>query len=212
MPTYADGVLQTGTIGAGGITTASFAAGAIDAAAIAASAIGASELAADAAVEIAAAVWDRAMTNHTTPGTYGADVARRAVKTLTFDGVAGTGAVGNVPLFTTTGNPLIIAIRPLCTTDLVSAGAGTLALGVTANTALFIAATVATLIDAGEIWTETTAPAANGVALPAALKDIAIADNDEIIGTVAVGDITAGVIEFVVYWLPMSSGDLVAAA
>ena len=154
------------------------------------------------------AVWDEAASGHTTVGTYGGDTARRAVKTLTFTGGAGLGLSGsNIPLFTTTGNPLIIAIRPLCTTDLVSAGAGTLALGVTGNTGLFIGATVATLLDAGEIWTETTAPSANGVALPAAMKDIAIADNDEIVNTVAIGDITEGVIEYVVYWLPMSSGD-----
>ena len=162
---------------------------------------------------IADAVWDEVASGHTTVGTLGGDAARRAIKRMTFTGAAGAGlAASNIPLFTTTGNPLIIAIRPLCTDDLVSAGGGTLALGVTSNTALFIAATVATLLDTGEIWTETTAPSANGVALPAALKDIAIADNDEIINTVAVGDITGGVIEYVVYWLPMSSGDSVVAA
>ena len=159
------------------------------------------------------AIWDEAMSGHTTVGTYGGDIGRRAIKTLTFTGAAGAGqSASNIPLFTTTGNPLILAIRPICTTDLVSAGAGQLALGVTGATSLFIGATVATLIDAGEIWTETTTPAANGIALPAALKDIAIADNDEIVNTVSVGDITAGVIEYVVYWLPLSSGDTVVAA
>lgn len=204
MPGYNDGVLAGGQV-------SSLAAGTITAASIAANAIGASELAADAATEIAAAVWDRAKSSHTTVGTFGGDMVVRTIKTLTFDGLAGTGAVGNVPLFTVTGNVQVVAVVPTCTTDLVSAGGGTLALGVTSNTALFIAATTATDIDAGEKWVDT-APDANGVALPAALKDIVISDNDEIVGTVATGDITGGVLEFVVEWIPLSSAASVAAA
>ena len=159
---------------------------------------------------IAAAVWDRAKTNHTTVGTYGGDMVQRAIKTITFTGGAGLGAVGNVPLFTVTGSVRILSILPRCTTDLAGATA-TLALGVTSNTALFIAATTATDIDAGEIWVDT-APDANGVALPAALKDIAINDDDEIVGTVAVAAITGGVLEIVVEYVPASSGASVVAA
>lgn len=121
-------------------------------------------------------------------------------KTLTFDGSADFGAIGNVPLFTITGQILILSLIPFCTLDLVGATA-TLALGVTGATALFIAATTATDIDANEFWVDT-APDANGVALPAGLKDVVITAS--IVGTVATAAITGGVIRFDLLWLPIS--------
>lgn len=181
MPGYNDGVLSGGSLATVGNTA------------------------------VADAVLNRALTNNTTPGTLGGDAVRRVVKTMTFAGGAGTGAVGNVPLFTVTGRVLIVAIVPSCTTTLTGATA-TLALGVTGNTALFIAATTATDIAAGDIWVDATPTEANGVALPAALKDIALHDDDEIVGTVAVAAITGGVLEVVVEWIPLSSGASVVAA
>ena len=133
---------------------------------------------------------------------------RRGSKTITFDGTADLGAIGNVPLFTVTGEVVIAIIAPFCTTDLAGATA-TLALGVTGATTLFIAATTATDIDANEFWVDTT-PDANGVALPAALKDILITDN--IVGTVGTAAVSSGVIRLDIYWLPLSSdGNVVAA-
>lgn len=130
-------------------------------------------------------------------------------KTVTFTGAADLGAQGAVPLFTITGSVVIEKIVGNCTADLVSAGGGSLALGVTGATTLFIGATTATAIDVGEIWASTT-PTAGGIALPAALKDIAI--NADIIGTVATGDITAGAIDILVVYRQLSSdGALVAA-
>lgn len=132
----------------------------------------------------------------------------RASKTLAFTGAANLGAVGNVPLFTVTGEALVVAIVAFCTEDLVGATA-TLALGVTGSTALFIAATTGTDIDVNEFWVDAV-PDANGVALPAALKDIAITDN--IVGTVAVAAITDGTIRYDVYWRPLSSNGRIVAA
>ena len=131
----------------------------------------------------------------------------RASKTVAFTGAANLGAVGNVPLFTVTGEVLIVAIVPFCTETLVGATA-TLALGVTGSTALFIAATTGTLITVNLFWVDT-APDANGVALPVALKDIVITDN--IVGTVAVVGVTDGTIRFDVLWRPLSTNGLVAA-
>lgn len=129
---------------------------------------------------------------------------RYAQKTLTLDGGAGTGATGAVPLFTVTGSVIINYIAGRCTTNLVSAGGGTLALGVTGQTSLFIAATTGTgILTTAELWVSTT-PTAAGIALPAITKDMLI--NANIIGTVAVGAITAGVIIFDVVWEPHSSG------
>ena len=130
-------------------------------------------------------------------------------KTITFTGGAGLGAVGAVPLFTTTGRVHIERLMPYCTVDLVGATA-TLALGVTGSTAIFIAATTATDLDAADFWVDT-APDPAAVALPAALKEIMIDAN--IIGTVATADITGGAILFTAHWWPISAGaTLVAAA
>lgn len=132
-----------------------------------------------------------------------------ARKTITFTGAAGLGVQGAVPLFTVTGRVIVESIVGYCTVDLISAGGGSLALGVTGATTLFIGATTATAIDVGEIWASTT-PTAAGIALPAALQNIAISAN--IIGTVATGDITAGAIELCVYYRPVSSDGAIAAA
>ena len=128
-------------------------------------------------------------------------------KTITFTGAANLGAVGNVPLFTVTGEVLVAIMVPFCTTLLAGATA-TLALGITGSTALFIAATLGTDIDANEFWVDIT-PDPNGIAVPAALKDIAITDN--IVGTVAVADVTSGAIRLDCYWMPLSANSSVVA-
>ena len=135
---------------------------------------------------------------------------RPARKTATFTGAAGAGAVGSVALFSTTGEILIVAIVPFCTTLLTEAGAtATIALGITGSTSLFVAATNAVEIDANEFWVDT-APDPNGIALPAALQNIVITDN--IIATVGAQNVTGGVIRFDVLWRPLSAdGALVAA-
>lgn len=139
-----------------------------------------------------------------------AGVPKVARKTLAFTGAAALGqSASPIPLFTRTGSVIVEKIVAICSEDLASAGGGTLALGVTGSTSLFIGATTATNIDVGEIWASTT-PTAAGIALPAALKDIAI--NADIIATVATADITDGTLDFVVYYRPLSSdGALVAA-
>lgn len=131
-------------------------------------------------------------------------------KTVTFTGAAGAGAAGAVSLFTITGRVQVLAIVPYCSTLLTeTAPTATIALGVTGAAALFIAATGAIGIDAGEFWVDT-APDLAGVAIPAALKDVAIAA--DIIATVADADINAGVIQFDVWYRPLSEdGALVAA-
>lgn len=131
-------------------------------------------------------------------------------KVITFDGSAGLGAVGAVPLFTVTGE-VMVTIIPFCTTLLDEAApTATLSLGVTGSVALFIAATDAVDIDADEFWVDTD-PDPYGIALPATLKDILIAA--DIIGTVAVQNVTAGVMELLVLWRPISTdGNVVAVA
>lgn len=133
---------------------------------------------------------------------------RRSRKTMTYVNGAGTGATGTVALFTVTGAVLIQRIVARCTTSLTGASA-TITLGVTGNTALFIAATTATGITSALIWTSTS-PATGGVAIPALMKDVIV--NANISNTVAVANITGGVVVYEVDWLPFSTdGNLVAA-
>lgn len=125
---------------------------------------------------------------------------------ITFDGNAGTGAIGAVPIFTVTGEVLVVSLSPICTTDLVGATA-TLSLGVTAGITDFIAATLATDIDAGEFWQRDPAEP-NSIPLLPALENILV--TDDIVGAVLVAAITAGVIRFDIRWNPLSAdGNLV---
>lgn len=134
----------------------------------------------------------------------------RETKTVTFTGASGLGAVGAVPIFTVTGEVLVEIIVPFTTTLLTEAApTATIALGVTGNTTLFIAATTATLLIANSFW-ESAAPKANGAAIPNALKDIAITDN--IIATVGGQAVDGGVTRFDVLWLPLSSDGLLVPA
>lgn len=136
-------------------------------------------------------------------------LSRRSRATVTFTGAAGLGEAGTaVPVFTVTGEVIIDALVPYCTTLLTESGAtATVSLGVTAGVADFIAATNAVDIDADEFWVDT-APDANGVPLPAALTNILITDN--IIVTPAAANVTAGVIEFTAFWRPISTDGNVA--
>lgn len=123
---------------------------------------------------------------------------------VTFDGTAGLGEAGTaVPVFTVTGEVVIEELIPYCTTLLTEALAtATVSLGVTGSVALFIAATNSVDIDANEFWVDT-APDANGIAIPAALQNIAITDN--IIVTPATQNTNAGVLEFTCRWHPIST-------
>lgn len=136
---------------------------------------------------------------------------RFATKTLTFTGASGFGQAGtNATLFTVTGDVLVRLISTFCTTNLGEAAAtATVALGVVNNTGLFIAATNSVDIDSGEFWVSTT-PTANGIAAPAATKDVLVTQN--IVVGCAAQNTNAGVLRADVWWRPLSSdGNLVAA-
>jgi len=188
------------------ITAAAIAAGAIGPTEIATDAIDADALAADAVTEIAAGVWSALISLGAIP--------QRATKTVTFTGAAGLGAVGNVPLFTVTGEVEILRIVPYVVASLTEPGgqpAPTLSLGVTNALALFIAATPILDMDTGEFWTEATAGnvANSGVLIPAALKDVAV--TSDIVGTVIDNPVNGGVLRVDVYWRNLSSVSSVVA-
>jgi len=176
-------------------------------ASVATDAIDADALAADAVAEIIAPFL-AAMQAAVDAGAW----PQRENKTITFTGAAGLGAVGNVPLFTVTGEVLIQAIVPYVVDDLTEAGQNsTLSLGVTNALTLFIGATSVVDLDTSEFWTEPTASGVvdSGIAVPAALKDIAISSN--IVGTVAAQNCDGGTLRFDVYWRPLSVGATLVA-
>ena len=133
---------------------------------------------------------------------------RRTSTTKSFTGASGAGSTAtNTTLFQVTGDVHIGLIVPSCITDFASSASGVVTLGVTNNTTLFITSTSNVDIDAGEFWFTAT-PTANGAAVPAAMKDIAITDN--IIMSHNTAATTAGEIRVDVYWLPLSANGLVA--
>ena len=123
-------------------------------------------------------------------------------KTITFDGGAGSGAVGRVLVGTITGAVLITHLAARVTTDLAGATA-TVELGDATNTAALIAQATATNLDAGEFW-QSAAPATIADAVINKLVDA------NIIVTVATAAVSAGVVEFTAFWLPVSSDGLIA--
>jgi hypothetical protein len=140
-------------------------------------------------------------------------------KTITF--VGGTtdawgdeaGALDGGALFTVTG--LVFAkLIAVCTTDLASAGGGTLSVGITGATTIFMPSETATQIDKGQIWFNDAGNATYGIigaegAAAGNLPEYAINGIDIILST-ATADITSGVLDFYCIWRPISSDGTVA--
>lgn len=133
-------------------------------------------------------------------------------KSMVFDGGTtndpgdfdGTG--NPATLFTVTGS-VRMKILAVCTVNLAGATA-TLEVGTAASTAALIAQTVATDIDAGEIWHDATPDAT--IELTSVLSDFIV--TDDVIQTVGTANITAGAISYRAMWYPLSAdGDVQAA-
>jgi hypothetical protein len=73
-----------------------------------------------------------------------------------YDFAADTGAQAAYTVFTVTGEVLIHAIFGICEDAFTSGGAATIELGVSGNTAVFVAQTTATDLIANEIWHDAT--------------------------------------------------------
>lgn len=138
---------------------------------------------------------------------------RHSTKQIAFDGSAGNGAVGTVLVLTITGRVIVHALTAFCTEDLVSAGAGTVECGTPTTSTDFIAQTLATLIDVNEWWMDATPVAGSTlIKLPASSADGAGAAqafkalSDNIILTIATGDITDGTVVIDVIYTPLTDG------
>lgn len=135
-------------------------------------------------------------------------------KTITFDGGTENG-IGDhdgtgdpFTIFNVTG-AVLVKVFGVCTTDLAGATA-TVEVGVSGSTASLIAQTTATDIDENDIWHDAT-PDAPIEAYSVATQNI-IGNSQDIIGTVATANITAGVIDFYCIYQPLSDGAKIEAA
>lgn len=130
-------------------------------------------------------------------------VPRHFIKTITFDGTSGNGAIGTVAIGTVTGRICIVRASAYCRTLLTGAGA-TIELGTANNTAALIAQTTATDVDATEFWRDATPE----VEVSPAITDMNVAAS--IIITVGTAAVDTGKIEFGFMWVPMSADGLLA--
>lgn len=131
------------------------------------------------------------------------NAAMQVSKSVTYTAL-GDGAVGNIDLFTVTGD-VLVTVFAVCATDLT--GGGTLEVGIAGNTAALIAQTTGTAIDAGEVWYDNT-PVTVGT-LPAVRV---LTNGTDIIQTIASDTITAGVVTYYCLWRPLSANATITAA
>jgi hypothetical protein len=128
-------------------------------------------------------------------------VLKNYVKTVTFSETTGVGATGNITIASVTGRVLITHLSAFCSTSVVTTTAGELELGVAGNTA----ALIAQIADAGdlvatEFWNDATP---TDVYVADAIVNKLVAS--DILLKVTTSPMTAGVIEFSMFWLPMSA-------
>jgi hypothetical protein len=135
---------------------------------------------------------------------------RQESKLATFTGAAGAGAIGTVALFTLTGRVLVYALAAVCTVDLVGATA-TISVGAPGAVSGLTAVTTATnIVTATPIW-PNAAPVAGVTQQTSLLSRPAILVGS-INADVLVAAITAGAIQFDVFWVPLTSNGLLVAA
>lgn len=129
----------------------------------------------------------------------------RVLKTVTFDGTAGKGAIGTVNLFSVTGT-IRGKLTAFCTTNLAEEGApggATVEVGIAGNTAGLIAQTAALDIDAGDIWHDASPDAS--LELAATAIEFNLSNGVDIILTVATDEVTEGVITFCLEYFALST-------
>lgn len=129
---------------------------------------------------------------------------QRATKAVTFSNTSGT-----VNLFTVTGD-VVLRIIAVCTTNLASAAAGSISVGIAGTTDAILPVTLATDIDAREIWKDN-APASEIEAVSSSVRDYFITDGNDVILTCS-AQIDSGAITFYGFWVPASSDGAVTAA
>ena len=101
-----------------------------------------------------------------------------------------------------------VRIVAVCKLSLTSAGAATIEVGVTSNTATIIAQTTATSIDIGHIWSDASP---TNIASLSEIGEFIVSGND-IICTIATAALTAGRIDFHCFYEVIEKGSTVTVA
>ena len=149
------------------------------------------------------------------------DFPFRTKRTITFAGATTNawgddgGTLDGGAIYTVTGT-VLVKMFAVCQTLLDSDGAATVAVGISVATTIFLPTETATQIDADQLWINNAANAAYAVWG----EEAAAADNfpeyvlngQDIILTVAGGaNVTAGVLDFIILWKPLSDNGSVVA-
>lgn len=127
----------------------------------------------------------------------------RVVKELTFDDDTGT-----LTLFTVTGDVQVYIVA-VCKTDLASAAAANMRLGIVGNTDAMIVDTLATELDANEIWNDQSP--SDKIQASDRAREYDISNGNNIVLTLD-AQIDSGAITFYCYFTPYSNNGLVVAA
>ncbi len=126
-------------------------------------------------------------------------------KTYTFSN-DGAGALN---ILTVTGT-VDLTVVVTCTTNLASAAAANMELGVASDTDAMIASTLATDLDADEIWHDAS-PDSDIEATSSAQRSYTITGGADVILTID-AQVDSGVLVFDCYWTPHSDNGNVTAA
>ena len=128
-----------------------------------------------------------------------------------YDFAADTGSQAAYTVFTVTGEVLIHALFGICEDAFTSGGAATIELGVSGNTAVFIAQSTATDLIANEIWIDAT-PSTTVEQIDLTGLSFVVANGQDVSFLIGAFDLTAGKVNLYCVWSPLSTnGQLVAA-
>ena len=121
-----------------------------------------------------------------------------------------TGAQAAYAIFTVTGD-VLMTVFGLCQILIDSAGAPTIELGISGNTAALIAQTTGKDLDAYETWQDNAPEANPGVVdVFGGSRQFIVANGADVILTIATADLTAGDVDFHAFWMPLSNDGAVS--
>lgn len=125
---------------------------------------------------------------------------------ITFDALT-TGSVGTHEILDVSGT-VRLRILPICLTDV--AGAGSIQLGTSSSTSVFVASTTGTDIDTGDLWHSATPPLTSANFSSAVIDKVVY--SADVGYEVTANTLTGGRIFFRVWWEPLSpDGNVVVA-
>lgn len=121
-----------------------------------------------------------------------------------------TGATGAYTIFTVTGD-VYVQVFGLCQITLTSGGVPTIELGIAGNTAALVAQTPGLDLDQYMTWQDAT-PEVNPGPVDLTARSFVIANGADIILTIGTAALTAGDVDFICRWWPISTNGNVVAA